>query len=100
MDYTNAHLAGVRAQEVGRAIGISERTLRRQFRAATGMEWRRYLVESRLLRAMGLLVEPNRTVMDVATDVGFDSVSAFTRAFGRYTGETPTAYRRRVTTPS
>jgi AraC-like DNA-binding protein len=64
------------------------------------MEWRRYLLESRLLRAMALLVEPNHTVMDVATAVGFDSVSAFTRAFGRYTGETPTAYRRRVTAPS
>jgi AraC-like DNA-binding protein len=97
MDYTNAHLDDVRAQDVGRAIGVSERTLRRQFRAVTGMEWRRYLLESRLLRAMALLVEPNRTVMDVATTVGFDSVSAFTRAFRRYTGETPTAYRRRVT---
>jgi len=63
------------------------------------MEWRRYLLESRLLRAMALLVEPGRTVMDVATDVGFDSVSAFTRAFGRYTGETPTAYRRRIAAP-
>jgi AraC-like DNA-binding protein len=52
------------------------------------------------MRAMALLVEPSRTVMDVATDVGFDSVSAFTRAFGRYTGETPTAYRRRVAAPS
>ena len=99
MDYTNAHLAGVRAQDVGRAVGVSERTLRRQFRAATGMEWRRYLVVSRLLRAMAWLAEPNRTVLDVATAVGFDSVSAFTRAFGRYTGETPTAYRRRVITP-
>jgi AraC-like DNA-binding protein len=100
MHYTNAHLGEVRAQDVGRAVGVSERTLRRQFRAATGMEWRRYLLEGRLLRAMALLVEPNRTVMDVATDVGFDSVSAFTRAFGRYTGETPTAYRRRVNAPS
>jgi AraC-like DNA-binding protein len=100
MEYTNSHLAAVRAQDVGRAVGVSERTLRRQFRAATGMEWRRYLLESRLLRAMALLVEPGRTVMDVATDVGFDSVSAFTRAFGRYTGETPTAYRRRITAPS
>jgi AraC-like DNA-binding protein len=100
MEYTNEHLAEVRAQDVGRAVGVSERTLRRQFRAATGMEWRRYLLESRLLRAMALLAEPGRTVMDVGTAVGFDSVSAFTRAFGRYTGETPTAYRRRVTAPS
>lgn len=97
MVYTNAHLDDVTARDVCRAVGLSERTLRRQFSAATGMTWRQYLLESRLLRSMALLAGPGPTVLDVATSVGFDSVSAFTRAFGRYTGETPTAYRRRVT---
>src|ERR1700674_201627 len=98
MAYTDEHLVSVSAGEVARAIGASERTLRRQFRAATGMTWRRYLLHSRLLRAMALLAEPGRTVLDIATSVGFESVSAFTRAFTQYAGETPSAYRRRVTT--
>jgi len=38
-------------------------------------------------------------VLDVATLVGFDNVSAFTRAFARLCGETPSAYRRRVVVP-
>jgi AraC-like DNA-binding protein len=97
MDYTNAHLADVTVAAVSTAVGISERSLRRQFGAATGMTWRQYVLQSRLLRAMALLTEPSRTVIDVATEVGFDSVSAFTRAFGRLTSETPSAYRRRVT---
>jgi AraC-like DNA-binding protein len=97
MAYTNSHLDDVKARDACRAVGLSERTLRRQFSAATGMTWRQYLLESRLLRSMALLAGPGPTVLDVATSVGFDSVSAFTRAFGRYTGETPTAYRRRVT---
>ena len=96
MAYTNAHLAEVTAGEVGRAVGLSERTLRRQFSAATDMTWRQYLHQSRLLRAMARLAEPGPTVLDVATSVGFESGSAFTRAFARYTGETPTAYRHRV----
>jgi AraC-like DNA-binding protein len=100
MAHTNAHLDEVTARHVCRAVGVSERTLRRAFSAATGMTWRQYLLESRLLRAMALLAETGPTVLDVATSVGFDSVSAFTRAFGRYTGETPTAYRRRVTAAS
>jgi AraC-like DNA-binding protein len=96
MAYTTTHLAGISAAEVGRAVGVSERSLRRLFPAATGMTWRRYLLESRLLRAMALLAEPGPSVLDVATQVGFDSASAFTRAFARYTGETPSAYRSRV----
>jgi AraC-like DNA-binding protein len=95
MHYTREHLATVREAEVCRAVGVSARTLRRRFPAATGMTWSRYVVQSRLLRAMALLAEPGPTVLDVATAVGFESVSAFTRAFRRATGETPTAYRRR-----
>jgi AraC-like DNA-binding protein len=45
---------------------------------------------------MALLAEPGRTVLDVSIAVGFDSVSAFTRAFRREIGEAPSAYRRRV----
>jgi AraC-like DNA-binding protein len=96
MAHTNEHLDSVTSAEVGRAVGISERTLRRRFPAATGLTWRDYLSQARLLRAMALLSEPGPTVLDVATATGFDSASAFTRAFRSFTGETPTAYRRRT----
>ena len=96
MAYTKDHLDEVTARDVCRAVGVSDRTLRRLFPTAVGMTWRQYLVQSRLLRAMALLAEPGPTVLDVATSVGFDSASAFTRAFARYTGETPSAYRQRV----
>jgi AraC-like DNA-binding protein len=101
MAHTDAHLADVTVAGAARAVGVSERTLRRQFTAATGMTWRRYLLQSRLLRSMALLADPApKTVLDVATTVGFDSVSAFTRAFRAYTGEAPSAYRRRAIAPT
>ena len=96
MEHTNAHLATVTAAEVCRTVGVSERSLRRAFPAATGMTWRQYLFESRLLRSMALLAEPDPSILDVATAVGFEG-SSFARAFARHTGETPSAYRRRVT---
>lgn len=98
MDYTNEHLAEVSLPKVCAAIGASERSLRRAFAAATGISWRRYHLESRLLKAMVLLAQDgqNQNVTAIAIAVGFQSVSAFTRAFGQYAGETPTAYRQRV----
>jgi AraC-like DNA-binding protein len=46
---------------------------------------------------MTLLAERGPTVLEVARLVGFESPSAFTRAFRQATGESPTAYRHRVT---
>ncbi len=99
MEHTNANLATVTPDEICRLVGISERSLRRAFPAATGMTWRQYLFESRVLRAMALLSEPGPSILEVATAVGFEG-SSFARAFARHTGETPSAYRRRVISTS
>ena len=58
MEQTNANLATANAADICRTVGVSERSLRRAFPAATGMTWRQYLLESRILRAMALLSEP------------------------------------------
>jgi AraC-like DNA-binding protein len=96
MAYTAAHLADVTLPDVCGAIGTSERTLRRSFLAVTGMSWRKYLQESRLLKAMALLAGNDDNLITIALTVGFESASAFTRAFGRYAGESPHAYRQRI----
>jgi AraC-like DNA-binding protein len=49
---------------------------------------------------MALLADPQRSVTAIAADVGFDSVSSFTRAFRTFTDESPTAYRHRVLSAS
>ncbi len=96
MEHTQAHLTDVTAADVCAAAALSERSLRRQFLAATGMSWQQYRLTSRILRAMAILAESDRTVLDAATAVGFDSLSGFNRAFLRLAGETPSAYRRRI----
>lgn len=98
MAATQAELSLADSERVCAAAGISERTLRRRFRAATGMTWHEYLLASRMLRAMALLTECRRSVLEVALEVGFEDASAFSRAFARFAGETPSAYRRRVAT--
>lgn len=94
MRYTDDHLGAVSVEDVCRAVAVSERTLRRRFRSATGMTWRQYLLHSRLLDAMTRLARHNDTVLGVATAVGFASPSAFSRAFQAFTGQTPTEFRR------
>ena len=96
MRATAADLRSATAAGVARAVGCSERTLRRRFSEVTGMTWRGYLLQSRLLRAMALLAEPGPSILEVATTVGFESPSAFARSFRAAVGESPSAYRRRT----
>jgi AraC-like DNA-binding protein len=95
-DYTRAHLDRVAVSDVTRAAGVSERTLRRIFSTHLGMSWRSYLLRARVLRAMALLSQPDRSVLEVSIAVGFDDVGAFARSFARHCGETPSAYKRRI----
>ena len=96
MAYTKAHLDSVSAEDVSRAVAVSERTLRRLFQDTLGLSWRTYLLHARMLRAMALLAAPGQSVQETASAVGFDSLSSFTRAFAQFCGETPSTYRKRV----
>jgi AraC-like DNA-binding protein len=95
-DYTLAHLDRVAVRDVTRAVGVSERTLRRILSTHLGMSWRSYLLRARVLRSMALLSQPDRSVLEVSIAVGFDDVGAFARSFARHCGETPSAYKRRI----
>ena len=60
--YTKEHLDSVTADEVSRAVAVSERTLRRLFQDSLGFSWRTYLLHARMLRAMALLAAPGQSV--------------------------------------
>jgi AraC-like DNA-binding protein len=77
--YTTSHLTTADEASLGRAIGVSPRTLRRRFQADLGMTWGRYARQLRLQSAMTLLAQPGPTILEVARLVGFESPSAFTK---------------------
>lgn len=55
-----------------------------------------FVNERRTREASRLLIEePERTILDIATSVGFNSKSTFNLAFKKITGLTPSAYRRK-----
>jgi AraC-like DNA-binding protein len=86
MAYTTSHLESVKVASVSSAVGVSDRTLRRLFQSEVNMSWRTYVLQARLLRSMALLAEPGPSVLQVATDVGFESASAFARTFLTHVG--------------
>jgi AraC-like DNA-binding protein len=95
MEHTRAHLDD-ELDAVCAAVGCSPRTLRRRFQDSTGWTWQDYRRAARVIGAMLQLAMRDTTVARAAVDSGFESVTSFTRAFTRATGETPSAYRARA----
>lgn len=78
------------------AAGLSERTLRRRFRRLLGTNWDAYRRRARLLTAIEVLAGTDMSIASIAAHVGFESQSAFAKAFFDLIGETPSSYRRRI----
>jgi AraC-like DNA-binding protein len=79
---------------LAREVGLSERSLFRNFQKETGLspgQWRRQM---QVLRSLELLAK-GRSVTETAFEVGYESAGAFIRAFRATFGVTPTAYVRK-----
>lgn len=77
---------------IARRLGMSERTLARRL-ADHGETFQALADRARREAAQALLADSDHTLTDVAYLTGFADQSAFSRAFKRWTGVTPQAYR-------
>ncbi|KLK90131.1 transcriptional regulator [Microvirga vignae] len=80
------------AGEVARALGMSERTLARRL-AAENLTFLGIREEMRKDLALCYLKDASISISRIAWMLGFQEVSAFTHAFRRWTGMTPTQMR-------
>ena len=80
--------------QVAHAAGLSKFHLLRLFRQAFGATPMRYAEALRLERAAARLRETAQPVDEIAFAVGYETASAFGRAFRRRFGTAPSAYRR------
>ncbi|MGE0484456.1 MAG: AraC family transcriptional regulator [Gammaproteobacteria bacterium] len=94
-DVLAAHLEDVRdAAALADHLHVSVRTLHRQLGEA-GTSLQRLKDEVRRERALALLLRTRRPVKAIARAVGFDNEKSFARAFRQWTGQAPSAFRRR-----
>jgi len=77
-------------------VGLSPYHFARSFKRSVGEPPHRYWMRRRIERAKALLANQGRSVTEIAFDVGFGGSSAFSVAFHRITGQTPTEFRRRL----
>ncbi|MCX7926363.1 MAG: helix-turn-helix domain-containing protein [Fimbriimonadales bacterium] len=98
LEYLQSHLSEPDAlQKVSERLCVSPRQCQRLFRVAMGCSPSEYLTELRLRRAATLLVSTNLSVSEIALEVGYLSLSHFSRVFRERYGKTPRAFRQSPT---
>lgn len=92
----NNYMYDVSLDSLGDILRISPSYLSSTFKKCFGVGFLDYLTELRVQAAKDLLADPLRSTAEVASLVGYESASYFTRAFKKKTGQTPTEYRQQI----
>lgn len=80
--------------ELARTAGSSRSVLAERFQQLVGSSPMQYLTQWRMLLAANLLCRSNAPLASIAEDVGYQTDTAFSRAFRREYGAPPAAWRR------
>jgi len=82
--------------DIAAHLGMSERSLTRHIQHLAGESIMDHLEKLRLTRAMTLLRETDLAIETIGKHVGYPDPAYFTRRFRRYTGTTPSVFRREI----
>jgi AraC-like DNA-binding protein len=100
LDYLAGHYTEtIRVDDLADRCRVSVPTLRRLFRKALGRAPLEYLLRLRIQMASSLLAGTDRPILNIAFDVGFETLSSFNRHFKRQTGLSPREWRKRGRIP-
>ncbi len=100
LSYVEEHLfdPSFSVDKMRTACGARDNSVVTRFRRQLGMPIRGYVKEHQLRVGRELLKQEQLTVWMIAELVGFSSPQLFSRNFGKRFGESPRAYRRKLST--
>jgi len=79
--------------DIARRVASSRRQLQRAYAEIGDTTFREHLTRVRMQRAAELLARRSMTVREVARRVGYRQPAQFAKAFRRYQGQAPSAFR-------
>jgi AraC-like DNA-binding protein len=80
-------------EDIAKQLAMSERTLKRKL-GALGTSFTELIDDQRRDEAMLLLRSRDLSIEDIADRLGYSDAANFTRAFRRWTGKSPRAFRK------
>ena len=98
-EYADAHFKQqITLKSLSKLFFLNEKYAGRLFLKEVGISFHQYVNEKRFNCAARLLKTSDKTVLSIALDSGFNSISYFNRAFNEYYHQTPGEYRKNAPT--
>lgn len=85
-------------EDLSAEVGMSRTSFTGEFKRLVGNSPMEYLTEWRMSLAFGDLQNTKSSILQIALDYGYQSESAFSRAFKRTIGHSPSAVRKEIIT--
>lgn len=82
--------------EVARKLNVGYSWFRKVFKEYTGMAPGKYQLQQRIFKARELLMNPDKSISGISSELGFESNFHFTKTFKEKTGLTPGKFRRKA----
>jgi AraC family transcriptional regulator len=96
-EFIEEHLGDeVSLSDLAQLVRLSPFHFARAFKQSFGVPPHRYHVGRRMERAKDLLAVTELSITEIGIDIGFHETSSFTAAFRKFTGHTPTDFRRHL----
>lgn len=82
----------ITAQQISEEVGMSVRTLSRHLRSDLDVTFIQYLRAFRIMMAIKQMVKEQDTITNIAYNVGYESLTAFSNSFFKVTGQRPSLF--------
>ncbi len=90
LDYIQVHYATITFEEAANRMYFAPSYFSKIFSALSGVTFTQYVNHVRIQKAIELIQNSEKTITEIATRCGFNSVRHFNRMFKSITGTTPT----------
>ena len=83
-----------KSETLNKLLGLSKSQAYRKIKALTGIAPNQLIQELRLRQSLKAISQNNKTIAEIAYDLGFNSPTYFTRLFKKRFGTLPTTFAK------
>lgn len=84
----------LKVRDIADTLHLTADQVSRKLKKKTGLTTQQYILQYRLDRAAGLLLQTDKTISEIALEIGLKDLAHFSRAFKEQYGQSPLVFRQ------